>query len=270
MRETLEILITQKQLDAILKSLAPSWVDTLLFPFIVGLAIAICSVLFQLMFQKNEEKKDKIKEAQNFNEALIYTGTYLENIASSIHTIILPEYKNTSRISNQLNNSLINPHLDNTIIPSFKILNEDRLISKIPNRSEFISFMQIYYRTEQNIEQFNSLCKHRLSLGKKLHSENGQEQSVTYIIDRFNEIHDSTEKLLFASESILDGLLSLEAEFEKMGNSLRKKLKEEKISNIDIYKLEKNELYHSLLKELNSIFDAIPAYKDRQLHIPRS
>lgn len=275
MSKALEILITQKQFDDIIELLNPTWIDTLIntffFPVMVGLTTVLCSYYFQIHFQKRMERKDRIREVQNFNEALIYTSVFLENIVSTINEVVLPTYKNENVTSFKLSKeSTSSPHLKNMDIPPFENLSENRLLSKISNKTEFIEFMQVYYRTEHQVRQFNALCEHRSFLNKKLHSENGQEQLATYIIDRYSEIHDSTVKMLYCAESILDGILFLTLEFQKIGNDLKVEVKKEKLTNLDVCMLEKNALHFKLLEELNSIFDSIPHYKNRLLHIPKN
>lgn len=270
-----QIQIDEIQFKSLLEALNQTdWIN-IFFQVLLVLLAAGSGYFFQNLFAKAGERESFIKESNKLNEAVIYLSSIVESIALHLDRLVLPAHDSEQQTLAGLQEISQNPqepitiNIQNMSIRPIEVAKEESFLSKIYHVGKYGSTIQVFYRMQTEMRQFNDICEERNFLIKRVHERSAEPHTRKENIARHSEIFQRTYSLILSGESILDAALFLSTATEEISKEIKNELKEKGIKKVNIFKIEKNDLNEKLRLRLRNMVDENPYWKDRLLHIPR-
>ena len=230
---------------------------------------ALFAGIFQYFFRKEDKKKSVEKKINGFNEIILYTSSYKEDIVSTIESLILACVDEERQVLIDMQQRLVKiDHFNicHKTIKPFEIDKDTQFISKILYISEYAAVGQAYIRMQRYVSQFNSACEERYTLLIDYRKEHGKISDTEVHITKLSEIHNRTLIILFAAEGILDSCTYIANEFSKIGKKAKENLKKD-YATLGILKLEPNPTHEEIRKKAMAMLDEMEDFNPRFLHM---
>lgn len=248
--------------------------ENFIWPLFLVIVAAASGAFFQLLFKKQEAKKDKIKEAQLFNEAVTYNACMLEDILTNVENNIKKAFDEEAfylmdiQISKNKEQEEITG-ISFTGIPNLQTLEEKYLIEKIANIGKYPDVCQAFYRTKQQIINFEKIAQERIELIKAFTPKSFEPVLTEFLIDRLSEVHQRTQLLVLYSDGAWDGVAYIGYRLKEISEDVKTDLKKVNVKDVKVYHTKESLDQKQLRLEHKETTEDLPMGKGRFRHMDK-
>lgn len=268
------ISIESKQFERLIDIMGSTQYVEILLTQGFALLIAIATSFFiQKLFRDADDRKKKTLEVHQFNEAVIYIGSIMEDSDGYISELIIPSLNAENNFLKEIELRITNPKLPplprftfHSIRP-FDSVDKNAFVPKIPDIGSNPEALSAFYRLISQLEQARAAAMERKGFAYAF-SRTTQALEPEEAYSRVREIQQRTLGILLSMEAVLEFSMHISVELSKIKPIIKNDLIKQKIKNIKVYSLEYNQHHDETRLKARKILDMNPNWVNRLHYFP--